>query len=57
MNKSKKMNIEEARAKMIAERFGGNLKGASTGGAGSVRRKNKGTIRTVGGCACIHSKV
>jgi hypothetical protein len=51
------MNIEEARAKMIAERFGGNLKGASTGGAGSVRRKNKGTIRTVGGCACIHSKV
>jgi hypothetical protein len=43
------ISIEEARAKMIAARFGGNAKGASTGGAGSVRRKNKGPIKTVGG--------
>jgi hypothetical protein len=40
---------EEARKKMIAARFGGNVKGASTGGTGSVRRKNKGAIRSVGG--------
>ena len=30
---------------MIAKRFGGNTKGASTGGSGTVRRKNKGSIK------------
>ena len=43
------ISIEEARARMIAARFGGNAKGASTGGEGSVRRKKKGPIKTVGG--------
>ena len=41
-------SIEEARARMIAARFGGNTHGASTGGQGSVRRKKKGAIKTVG---------
>jgi hypothetical protein len=34
--------MEEARRKMIEKRFGGNALGASTGGAGTQRRKNKG---------------
>jgi nascent polypeptide-associated complex subunit beta len=36
--------IAEARAKMIAKRFGGST--VSTGGKGSVRRKKKATNRT-----------
>eukprot|EP00602_Paraphysomonas_sp_CaronLab_P006219 CAMPEP_0185023936 /NCGR_PEP_ID=MMETSP1103-20130426/6651_1 /TAXON_ID=36769 /ORGANISM="Paraphysomonas bandaiensis, Strain Caron Lab Isolate" /LENGTH=162 /DNA_ID=CAMNT_0027556737 /DNA_START=54 /DNA_END=542 /DNA_ORIENTATION=+ len=36
-------DMEEARARMIAKRFGGNKAGASTGGGGSVRRKKKST--------------
>ena len=43
------ISIEEARARMIANRFGGNAKGAATGGEGSVRRKKKGPIKSVGG--------
>ena len=42
-------DIEEARKAMIAKRFGGNTAGASTGGAGSVRRKNKGAAKAGGG--------
>ncbi len=42
-------DIEEARKAMIAKRFGGNAAGASTGGAGTVRRKNKGTAKAGGG--------
>lgn len=42
-------DIEEARKAMIAKRFGGNTKGASTGGAGTVRRKNKGAIKAGAG--------
>ena len=42
-------DIEEARKAMIAKRFGGNANGASTGGAGTVRRKNKGSIKAGGG--------
>ena len=34
-------DMEEARARMIAKRFGGKTGGASTGGGGSVRRKKK----------------
>ena len=34
-------DMEEARARMIAKRFGGKAGGASTGGGGSVRRKKK----------------
>lgn len=34
-------DMEEARARMIAKRFGGNAKGASTGGGGAPRRKKK----------------
>ena len=43
------ISIEEARKAMIAKRFGGNAKGAATGGAGSVRRKNKGAHKSGGG--------
>lgn len=39
-------DIEDARAKMIAKRFGGDAKGASTGGGGSVRRKKKTAHKT-----------
>ena len=42
-------DIEEARKAMIAKRFGGNTKGASTGGSGTVRRKNKGSIKAGAG--------
>ena len=35
-------SVAEARAKMIAKRFGGNKQGAKTGGAGSMRLKAKG---------------
>jgi hypothetical protein len=42
-------DIEEARKAMIAKRFGGNTQGASTGGAGSARRKNKGSIKAGAG--------
>jgi hypothetical protein len=42
-------DIEEARARMIAKRFGGNATGASTGGGGSVRRKKKAAHKTAGG--------
>jgi hypothetical protein len=41
--------IADARAAMIAKRFGGNSSGASTGGAGTMRRKNKGVAKTTGG--------
>jgi len=40
------ISIEEARARMIAKRFGGNDKGASTGGEGSARRKKKSAHKT-----------
>ena len=43
------ISLEEARAAMIAKRFGGNVAGASTGGAGSQRRKSKGTVKSSGG--------
>jgi hypothetical protein len=42
------LSIEEARKRMIAKRFGGNAAGASTGGAGSMRRK-KGDHKSAGG--------
>ena len=42
-------SIEEARAKMIAARFGGNSKGAHTGGSKAPRRQTKGPIKSVGG--------
>ena len=38
--------IAEARAKMIAKRFGGGSGAAATGGKGSVRRKKKASSRT-----------
>lgn len=34
-------DMEEARARMIAKRFGGNAAGAATGGGGAPRRKKK----------------
>jgi nascent polypeptide-associated complex subunit beta len=40
-------SIEEARAKMIAARFGGNTKGANMG-SGAARRKNKKPVNSVG---------
>ena len=43
------ISLEEARAAMIAKRFGGNAKGAATGGEGSARRKKKGAIKSGGG--------
>ena len=43
------ISIEEARARMIAKRFGGNKDGASTGGAGSMRRKTKAAPKAAGG--------
>lgn len=43
------ISIEEARARMIAKRFGGNSNGASTGGSGSMRRKTKSASKTSGG--------
>jgi hypothetical protein len=45
------ISIEEARARMIAKRFGGNESGASTGGSGSMRRKTKSASKTSGGGA------
>jgi len=42
------ISIEEARKAMIAKRFGGNAKGASTGGEGSSRRKKKGAHKSGG---------
>mmetsp|Transcript_9875 Transcript_9875/g.14853 ORF Transcript_9875/g.14853 Transcript_9875/m.14853 type:complete len:164 (+) Transcript_9875:84-575(+) len=39
-------DMEEARARMIAKRFGGNKAGASTGGGGSARRKKKTVHKT-----------
>ena len=41
--------MEEARAKMIAKRFGGNKSGASTGGSGSARRNVKAVHKSSGG--------
>jgi hypothetical protein len=41
--------MEAARAAMIAKRFGGNTKGAATGGSGAARRKKKGTVKSMGG--------
>eukprot|EP00128_Syssomonas_multiformis_P010012 Colp12_sorted_trinity150504_noHs@18980 len=41
-------DIEAARKAMIAKRFGGNTAGASTGGAGTVRRKTKGVAKAGG---------
>lgn len=41
--------MEEARKAMIAKRFGGNTKGARTGGEGTARRKAKGSMKTMGG--------
>ena len=40
------ISIEEARARMIAKRFGGNAAGARNDGG---MRKNKGTHKSVGG--------
>lgn len=40
-------SLEAARKAMIAKRFGGNEKGASTGG--SVRRKKKAAHKSGGG--------
>lgn len=48
------ISIEEARARMIAKRFGGNASGASTGGGGTVRRKKKGAIKNIGGAKSIY---
>mgnify|MGYP003386342915 FL=1 len=42
-------DMEEARARMIAKRFGGKSGGASTGGGGSVRRKKKTAHKSTGG--------
>ena len=41
-------DMEEARARMIAKRFGGKAGGAATGGGGSVRRKHKAAHKTSG---------
>eukprot|EP00286_Rhodomonas_abbreviata_P019005 CAMPEP_0181309350 /NCGR_PEP_ID=MMETSP1101-20121128/11965_1 /TAXON_ID=46948 /ORGANISM="Rhodomonas abbreviata, Strain Caron Lab Isolate" /LENGTH=167 /DNA_ID=CAMNT_0023415825 /DNA_START=26 /DNA_END=529 /DNA_ORIENTATION=+ len=41
-------DMEAARKAMIEKRFGGNKRGASTGGAGTVRRKNKGVAKAGG---------
>ena len=41
--------MDEARKAMIAKRFGGNPTGARTGGEGTARRKNKGSIKSSGG--------
>ena len=38
-------SMEEARARMIAKRFGGNVAGASTGGGGTARRKKKASTK------------
>ena len=43
------ISIEEARARMIAKRFGGNKDGASTGGSGTTRRKVKAAHKSSGG--------
>ena len=45
---------EQARRAMIEKRFGGNTNGAATGGAGSARRKAKGTPKSVGGNYIIY---
>ena len=49
------MNTNEemlkARQAMIEKRFGGNAKGASTGGAGTQRMKAKGAHKSGGGNA------
>jgi nascent polypeptide-associated complex subunit beta len=41
-------DMEEARAKMIAKRFGGNAAGAATGGGGAARRKKKTVHKNAG---------
>ena len=41
--------MDEARKAMIAKRFGGNASGARTGGEGTARRKNKGSMKSSGG--------
>lgn len=41
-------DFEEARARMIAKRFGGNAAGASTGGGGCTRRKKKTVHKAAG---------
>jgi hypothetical protein len=46
-------DMEEARARMIAKRFGGKAGGAATGGGGSVRRKHKAAHKTSGGKTCV----
>lgn len=48
-DQAKQKALEDARAAMIAKRFGGNASGASTGGSGTMRRKNKGAAKTTGG--------
>jgi hypothetical protein len=45
--------LADARAAMIAKRFGGNDQGASTGGSGTMRRKNKGAAKTTGGSELV----
>ena len=40
--------LAEARRKMIEKRFGGDPRGAATGGGGSTRRKVKATVKNVG---------
>ena len=40
--------LAEARRKMIQKRFGGDARGASTGGSGSARRKVKAEIKHSG---------
>lgn len=53
----KMADMEEARARMIAKRFGGKAGGAATGGGGSVRRKKKAAHKTTGGELIIVQKI
>lgn len=46
------MTLEEARAAMIAKRFGGNVSGAKTADGGA-RRKKKSAFKTVAGIYMI----
>lgn len=46
-------DFEEARRAMIAKRFGGNAKGAATGGEGSARRKKKGAVKSAAGMTSL----
>lgn len=49
-------DMEEARARMIAKRFGGNASGAATGGGGAARRKKK-TVHKNAGTGKYMSKI